>query len=312
MKLRELRDADASLMYEWMCDREITNAFNRDFSVYSEADAYKFVKTSRNDNTTLHLAIASDEDEYMGTVTLKNIDWENKHAELSIVTRKSAMKRGYAWFAIQEVLNKAFQELGLKCIYWCVRRECARPIAFFDKHGFKEVVDIPEGIQERYMGINNLKWYSVLEGDSYDNSPLLNDMDGCKIIRIKTIPTVDSGELSFFESIKDIDFEIKRIYYISKVPEGKRRGFHAHKKLKQIMFCPYGQIEIRLDDGKKHREIMLSDPSVAIIIDKPLWREMLWIKRDSVLCVAASDYYDVGDYIRDFSEFVSYKGISHI
>ena len=30
---------------------------------------------------------------------------------------------------------------------------------------------------------------------------------------------------------------------------------------------------------------------------------MLWMQRDSVLCVAASDYYDVDDYIRNYDEF---------
>lgn len=310
MQLRKLKDADAMLMYEWMSDADISKMFYKDFLSYSVEDARRFIKESDYEATALHLAIASDEDEYMGTVTLKHIDWENKHAELSIVIRKSAMNRGYAWFATREILDKAFQEMELESVYWCVRKECSKPIAFFDKHGIKEVVDLldlPEVVKNRYEGIDNLKWYSVLKGDDYTNSVMLDDIEGGRIVKIKTIPTIDSGELSFFESIEDIDFEIKRIYYISKVPEGKKRGFHAHKGLKQIMFCPYGEIEIKLDDGKRRREIILSDPSVAIVIEKPIWREMLWLKKGSVLCVAASDYYDEQDYIRDYAEFILYK-----
>ena len=30
---------------------------------------------------------------------------------------------------------------------------------------------------------------------------------------------------------------------------------------------------------------------------------MLWLQKDSVLCVAASDYYKVEDYVRDYNEF---------
>ena len=37
--------------------------------------------------------------------------------------------------------------------------------------------------------------------------------------------------------------------------------------------------------------------------DVPTWREMLWIQKDSVLCVAASDFYDENDYIRDYQVF---------
>ena len=93
------------------------------------------------------------------------------------------------------------------------------------------------------------------------------------------------------------------MYYISKVPEGTRRGFHAHKNLKQLLFCPYGRIQLVLENKNGREEIELSDPSIGVVIEEPTWREMLWIQKDSVLCVAASDYYEVEDYIRDYDEF---------
>ena len=82
-----------------------------------------------------------------------------------------------------------------------------------------------------------------------------------------------------------------------------RRGFHAHKKLKQLLFCPYGKIQLILENKDSREEIELSDPSIGVIIDKTIWREMLWLEKDSVLCVAASDFYDVNDYIRNYIEF---------
>lgn len=122
-------------------------------------------------------------------------------------------------------------------------------------------------------------------------------------MHIKTIPTVGAGELSFFEATHDVPFEFKRMYYISKVPEGTRRGFHAHKKLKQLLFCPYGRIQLVLENKHGREEIELSDPSIGVVIEEPTWREMLWLQKDSVLCVAASDYYEVEDYIRDYDVF---------
>ena len=99
---------------------------------------------------------------------------------------------------------------------------------------------------------------------------------------------------------------IRDRYYISKVPEGTRRGFHAHKKLKQLLFCPYGRIQLILESKHGREEIELSDPSVGVVIEEPTWREMLWLQKDSVLCVAASEFYDVEDYIRDYQEFKEY------
>ena len=129
---------------------------------------------------------------------------------------------------------------------------------------------------------------------------------GCGIIKIRTVSTPGEGELSFFEAGRDIGFEIKRIYYIHGTPKGVCRGFHAHKELKQLLFCPYGEIRLILDNGSVREEITLNDPSIGVVIDKPIWREMLWLKKDSVLCVAASEYYDEDDYIRDYGEFRDY------
>ncbi|MBR7000574.1 MAG: FdtA/QdtA family cupin domain-containing protein [Lachnospiraceae bacterium] len=195
--------------------------------------------------------------------------------------------------------------MGLDSIYWCVSRENERAVRFYDKHNFHEIVDVPSFVLDRYKGVEDLKWYSVLKGDEIN---VRDTVAGCKVIHIKTIPTINAGELSFFEATREIPFEIKRIYYISKVPEGVRRGFHAHKKLKQILFCPYGRIQLILESKDVREEIELSDPSIAVLIEEGTWREMLWLQKDSVLCVAASEFYDADDYIRDYGEFKKYCG----
>ena len=234
----------------------------------------------------------------MGTVSLKNI--EDGSAEFAITVRAEAMGHGYSWFGMKAIIEKAFDELGLESVYWCVSRKNERAVRFYDKHNFHEIVDVPAKALERYKEMDDLKWYSVLKGDEFN---IRESVAGCKVIRIKTIPTVNAGELSFFEGSHDVDFDIKRIYYISKVPEGVRRGFHAHKELKQLLFCPYGRIQLTLENQNGREEIELSDPSIGVVIEECTWREMLWLQKDSVLCVAASDYYKVEDYIRDYDEF---------
>ncbi len=305
MRIREFKDKDAQLMYEWMQDEEITKYFYDDFSSKTLIDAENYIRGISKQNDVISRAIVSDEDEYMGTACLKAINKCN--AQLSVVVRRNAMSKGYSWFAICELLRIAFEELNLESIYWCVSYKNIQAIRFSDKHYFKRIIDVPNEISEMYHGRNDLIWYSVLKGDDYLNEALnRGNVAGCNIINIRTIPTVDAGELSFFETGQDIDFVIKRIYYISKVPEGVRRGFHAHKKLKQVLYCPYGKIQLVLDNGKRREEITLSDPSIGIVIDHPVWREMLWLQKDSVLCVAGSELYDADDYIRDYASYLSY------
>ena len=298
MRLRNLELKDAPLMLEWMHDESVVGKLKGNFIEKTLADAESFILASANKEKNIHLAVVSDEDEYMGTVSLKNV--EDGSAEFAVAVRQKAMGKGYAWFALEEILNKAFAEYGLESVYWCIARTDERALRFCDKHVFHENVDIPEKVLSRYKDLDNLKWYSVLKGDILDER---EEVVGCKVIRIKTIPTINAGELSFFEGNHDVDFDIKRIYYISKVPEGTRRGFHAHKELKQLLFCPYGRIQLILENEKGREEIELSDPSIGVVIEKPTWREMLWLQKDSVLCVAASEYYKVEDYIRDYNEF---------
>lgn len=298
MHLRKLELKDALLMLEWMHDGSVTENLRTDFSLKTLSDVEIFIKSSWYDKNNLNLAVVSEDDEYMGTVSLKHI--EDGSAEFAITVRSKAMGHGYSWSGMKSILEKAFNELGLECVYWCVSRKNARAVRFYDKHNFHEAIDIPQRMLERYSDMGDLKWYSVLRGDDFN---FREKVVGCKIINIRTIPTVNAGELSFWESSNDIPFEIKRFYYISKVPEGVRRGFHAHKKLKQLLFCPYGRIQLILENEHGREEIELSDPRMGIIIDTCTWREMLWLQKDSVLCVAASDFYDVNDYIRDYDEF---------
>ena len=302
MRLRDLELKDAHLMIEWMHDESVVGKLKGKFMEKSLADVETFILTSVNKEHHIHLAIVTDDDEYMGTVSLKNID-RNNSAEFAIAVRKCAMGRGYSWYGMEEIISLAFNKYGLENVYWCVSRDNERAVRFYDKHNFHEAIDISKSILKRYEDLKNLKWYSVLKGDVLDDRKAVA---GCKIVHIKTIPTVGAGELSFFEATQDVPFEFKRMYYISKVPEGTRRGFHAHKKLKQLLFCPYGRIQLILENKNGREEIELCDPSIGVIIEEPTWREMLWLQKDSVLCVAASEFYEADDYIRSYEEFKRY------
>jgi len=303
MYLRKLELKDATLMLDWMHDESVTDKLRTDFSSKTLLDAENFIRASWGDKKNINLAIASDKDEYMGTVSLKHI--EDGSAEFAVTVRSEAMSRGYSWYGMKEILDKAFNEYQLESVYWCVSRENKRAIRFYDKHNFHENINIPQNVLKRYEGINNLKWYSVLRGEMFKVQDVVA---GCKVIQINTISTVDAGELSFFEGTHDIPFEVKRVYYISKVPEGVRRGFHAHKKLKQFLFCPFGSIQLVLENKHGREEIELSDPNIGVLIEECTWREMLWLQKDSVLCVVASDFYEVEDYIRDYDEFRLFIG----
>ncbi len=111
------------------------------------------------------------------------------------------------------------------------------------------------------------------------------------------------GNLAVIEALKDIPFEIKRVYYIYGTKEDQPRGFHAHKTLRQLAICLKGKCRIILNNGREKTEVMLDKPDIGLIIDKMVWHEM-YFEDDSILLVLASDYYNEDDYIRNFNEFI--------
>ena len=60
----------------------------------------------------------------------------------------------------------------------------------------------------------------------------------------------ERGALIALEENKNIPFEVKRVYFMYDTKKGVHRGFHAHKTLRQILFCPCGACTIMLDSGK--------------------------------------------------------------
>lgn len=116
----------------------------------------------------------------------------------------------------------------------------------------------------------------------------------------------ERGSLISLEENKNIPFNIKRVYYIFDTKSNVRRGFHAHKKLKQVLIAVSGSCKVLLDDGKNKQEILLDDPQVGLLVESMMWREMFDFSADCVLMVVADNFYHEEDYIRDYEEFVKY------
>lgn len=125
------------------------------------------------------------------------------------------------------------------------------------------------------------------------------------LIRFIEFPIIgdERGSLVALESMKDIPFDIKRVYYLYGMQSEIPRGFHAHKNLVQIAICVKGSCDILMDNGIKKEVVNLSSPSRGLIINTMQWHEMSNFSNDCILLVLASDVYDESDYIRDFSEF---------
>lgn len=129
----------------------------------------------------------------------------------------------------------------------------------------------------------------------------------CKIVKLPVIKDKKDGCLSVAESSRNIPFEIKRIYYIYNFTNKSTvRGKHAHKKLRQVLFCIDGSCILNLDDGTNKQFIVLNEPNVGIYLGPKLWHAMEIFSKNCIVLALASDHYDESDYIRDYAEFLEY------
>ena len=129
---------------------------------------------------------------------------------------------------------------------------------------------------------------------------------GWKLVNLKEIPD-PRGKLTVIESLKDVPFEIKRIYYIYGVSPATSRGLHAHKTLSQVVIAVSGEFKIELNDGQTTKRFLMNKPNIGLFIPPGIWREMFDFSVDAVCLVLASDFYLESDYIRDYDEFLKYK-----
>ncbi len=132
-------------------------------------------------------------------------------------------------------------------------------------------------------------------------------VDDCRIIDIRRYSD-SRGYLSVVEEQLDVPFEIKRIYYLYMVPE-VARGAHAHKALQQLLIATSGSVDVIMDDGTNKQTFHLDRPWKGLLIPPGLWRDLENFSGGAVLLCLASEKYEAADYIRDYEEFLKYKGL---
>lgn len=130
-------------------------------------------------------------------------------------------------------------------------------------------------------------------------------MKNVKTIRFK-VNDDKWGRLVPIEGNDTVPFDIKRVYYIYDVNEEKRRGFHSHKKLEQVLICVHGSIKILVKTPKEEKVVVLNNPNKGLYIGNNIWREMFDWEDEAVLLVLASEHYDESDYIRNYEDYEKY------
>ncbi len=114
----------------------------------------------------------------------------------------------------------------------------------------------------------------------------------------------DRGDLGVLEVKNFVDWEVKRIYYVTNVT--LPRGGHAVKNEKKFYICLKGKLKAKFYDGNKWEEYELNGPNDALLMEKEYYREFFDFSEDAVLLAVSSVNYNHDDYIYDLGEYTEY------
>jgi dTDP-4-dehydrorhamnose 3,5-epimerase-like enzyme len=122
----------------------------------------------------------------------------------------------------------------------------------------------------------------------------------CILIDVPTF-TDERGAISVLD--KELPFQVKRVFWLHHIQEGKDRGAHALLDSSEIMVAVHGSFIVDLDDTVNKTSVLLDDPSKGLMIRPGVWFRTHSYKEDGVSLILAEEEYARDKYTYDYEEF---------
>lgn len=109
--------------------------------------------------------------------------------------------------------------------------------------------------------------------------------------------------MSAVELKEYIDFEVKRVYFITDIKEAT--GAHCHKIEQEFFILQQGSCVAVIDQGNGLEEILMTGSTSAMYVPPLVWHQFKDFSPDAVLLALSSTNYnsDRSDYVEDYAEF---------
>ncbi|MGL5440027.1 MAG: GNAT family N-acetyltransferase [Filifactoraceae bacterium] len=298
MSIRELCFDDVKPMISWMNDDRVSCYFTFHGKVFTEEMGKNFVKASLESTTEKHMAIVDDNNRYLGTVSLKDIDMKGKKAEFAIALSYEAQGKGIARKATDEILEYGFNILGLERIFLNVLSDNYRAIRLYESCGFTY-----EGEFKKHFFINgevrDIKWFAIFKFQ-YEQNKMRPDFFEFAFSELGD----ERGGMVVVEGMKNIPFEIQRAFYIYGSDSSVIRGQHANRISEFVFINVSGSSKVMIDNGREKTIVLLDKPHKGLYLNKMMWKDMYDFSPDSVLLVLTNTKYNPEEYIRDYQDYI--------
>ena len=128
----------------------------------------------------------------------------------------------------------------------------------------------------------------------------------CVLVDVPTFID-ERGAISVMD--KELPFQVKRVFWLHHINEGKDRGAHALLDSSEIMVAVHGSFIVDLDDTLNKTSILLDDPSKGLVIKPGVWFRTHDYRGDGVSLILAEEEYARDKYTYDYEEYKKMRKI---
>lgn len=135
LKIRAIEECDTDGLLEMINDKS-TEDFVVGWSFpVSKANQIQWILSVKNDTRNVRLTVEAEE-KMVGFVSITDLDFKNRTANLNVKMRKNARGKGYAKRALKLLVAYCFEELNLNCLIAGVLEDNEASNGLFKSLGF--------------------------------------------------------------------------------------------------------------------------------------------------------------------------------
>jgi len=149
VRLRAIERDDLPRFVEWFSDPEVRRYLDMylPFSLAQEERWFEQLQERMEKQELVMLTIETSAGTHIGNISLFDINWKNRHAELGItIGEKDHWGQGYGSDSIRTMLRLAFGEMNLHRVFLRVHADNARGIHCYQKVGFQKEGTLRESV----------------------------------------------------------------------------------------------------------------------------------------------------------------------
>ena len=96
----------------------------------------------------------------------------------------------------------------------------------------------------------------------------------------------------------DFGFTAARAFVV-RAPQGAVRGGHGHRRVRQVLFCASGKIDVDVRLRGAHARLTLDQDRPAALLEAGVWAQQTYVGADTMLIVFADGPFDPAEYADD-------------